>query len=144
MPRKHLKNGKFGPVETFLIRRSGLTELQVVVARAFVERRYQVSKGGKHTKYRIGEETKGVSKGAFFRVLDQAKTNVERALYTIMLLSFYEMIDERAVGNIIMSGSLLKEATQGGSQITEEKLREALRSVEENIATEIDNTFAKQ
>ncbi len=144
MPRKQLKYGEFGSVEAFLIKRSGLTELQVAVARSFVERRYQVSRAGKYTKYRIREDSKGVSKGAFFRVLEQAKANVKEALYTIMLLSFYEMIDERAIGNIIASGSLLKEATQGGPQITEEKLREVLRSVEENMVTEIDNTFVKQ
>ena len=139
-----MKYDELGAIEAFLVKRSGLTELQLAVARAFIERRYYISRAGKASKYRIKEDSKGVSKGAFFRVLGQAKGNMKKALYTMILLSFYGMIDERAIENIMTTGSLLEKATQTSSQLTGQKLQQILQSVEENMAVEIDNMFAKQ
>ena len=144
MPRKHMKYEEFEPIEAALVSRSSLTELQLAVARAFIERRYYISKVGKSSKYRIKEGSKGVSKGTFFRVLGQAKANVKRVLYTMILLSFYEMIDERTIENIITTGSLLKQVTQTGPPLTGQKLREVLQSVEESMSSEMDNIFVKQ
>jgi len=144
MPKESKRQDDLGTVEEFLISRSNLTDAQVAVARSFTERKYLVSKEGRTRKYRIREGARAVSKGTFFRVLGQAKANVRRALYTILLLSFYEMIDERAIDNLIRTGFLLKEATQRESHIERDRLRQILQSVEENMAIETNNAFGKQ
>lgn len=71
-------------LDAFLENRSSLTKTQIERLRVYIslEIGLDSSVGGEP-----GHVISGVSQGAYYRVLDQAKNNVEQALYTLLLCS---------------------------------------------------------
>jgi len=70
------------PLDRFLVERSGLTSVQVETIE--LQKRVEKSEisGSKAASMR---RPKGVTPGAYYRVLTQAKSNVEEAIYTLLL-----------------------------------------------------------
>lgn len=136
------RNGSFERIQAFLVKRCNLTELQLIIIKAFAQRTYSISKDGRRSRYHVGKDHRGMSRGAFFRVLHQAKRNVKKAFYTIMLLSFFDMIDESAMDNIVAIGALLKELSQAG-QVSDERLSRALQDIEAEMDAELGRMLKK-
>jgi len=69
-------------LDTFLAVRSGLTAPQIETANL----QQRVQKGEISVKIAASTRTpEGVTEGAYFRVLSQAKVNVEEAIFTLLL-----------------------------------------------------------
>jgi hypothetical protein len=68
-------------LDEFLARRSSLTKRQIELLLL------QISLQNAPSESESGAKIVGVTKGAYYRVLSQAKSNIDQALYTVLLCS---------------------------------------------------------
>lgn len=66
-----------------------------------------------------------VSKGSFIRTLRQAQKNLEEALFTVITLEYFTVLDENELLNLIRIGKVLKEAKT--QRINSKKIQLMLR-----------------
>ncbi|MEM2855867.1 MAG: hypothetical protein QW416_02025 [Candidatus Nitrosocaldaceae archaeon] len=78
----------------YLIRKSVLTEKQISII-------YNRKKGIKVSNQ---------SKGAYYRVLQQGKQNIERVFYSIILLEILNIIDDRKINTLKTLSNNLEKA----------------------------------
>jgi hypothetical protein len=94
-------------------------------------------------RQRKGSRARGVSRGAFNRTLKQARRNVTRSLYTMLLLTylgFFELNIFRPfeeVASRIGDYRAIREVLSGKSEITSEDL-ESIRVTEESIESALE------
>lgn len=87
---------------------------------------------------RQGERTRGVSRGAFNRTLRQARRNVTRCLYTMLLLTYLGLFELNIfrpfeeVASRIGDYRVIREVLSGKSDLTPEDL-ESLRVTEVSV-----------
>lgn len=73
-------------------------------------------------------ENKRISKGAFYRIVKQARGNIEKAIYTILFMIYQDIITEEDVATLVAFVNLLRT-----NKIDEEKEDQIKEGVEEAI-----------
>jgi hypothetical protein len=92
---------------------------------------------------RVGTRTRGVSRGAYNRTLKQARKNVTRCLYTMLLLTYlglFELTIFRPFEEVaarIGDYRRIREILAGKSELTQEDL-EAVKVTERTIVSILD------
>ncbi|MBO3762701.1 MAG: hypothetical protein FGF47_00655 [Candidatus Brockarchaeota archaeon] len=69
-----------------------------------------------------------ISKGAFYRIVKQARENIEEAIYTILFMIYQNIITEEDVATLVAFVNLLRT-----NKIDEEKEEQIKEGVEEAI-----------
>jgi hypothetical protein len=80
---------------------------------------------------RILRDVGEVSKGSFVRTLKQAEKNLEKTLYTIIILEYFSMLRENDIVNLLRVGALLNQAKL--QKIPDEKIQVIIGSVSVTI-----------
>ncbi|MCS7138775.1 MAG: hypothetical protein NZ873_01805 [Crenarchaeota archaeon] len=75
-----------------------------------------------------------VSKGAFFRTLNQAKTNIRKAIITLLIMAYLGLIDTNQLEIIIQLNSIMMQLKNRGEDVPEDVLNAFL----ERVKTAID------
>ena len=119
------------PLVELLLARSFLTKTQfeVLLIDTYSKRMGEIL-SEKHRR-RILRKT---SKGAFFRSLKQAKNNVSRALFTVLLLGYVGVLDTPELLPYVELGSRLKALAE---ERDSEEIREALVKLIEGSIMEL-------
>ncbi|MGB9758585.1 MAG: hypothetical protein ACP5KW_02580 [Thermoproteota archaeon] len=73
-------------------------------------------------------ENRRISKGAFYRIVKQARGNIEKAIYTILFMIYQDIITEEDVATLVAFVNLLRT-----NEIDEEKEEQIKKGVEEAI-----------
>ncbi|MBO3800792.1 MAG: hypothetical protein QXS21_03180 [Thermoproteota archaeon] len=73
-------------------------------------------------------ENRRISKGAFYRIVKQARENIEEAIYTILFMIYQNIITEEDVATLVAFVNLLRT-----NKIDEEKEEQIKEGVEEAI-----------
>ena len=108
MINKYLKSD---PILNYLYQHSHLTQTQLDT---FLIRKQQINiKLQNQIKLKDG---KIPTKGAFLRSLQQAKNNINKSIYTILLLNYLEIIDYNDIQNIDKISQILLEFKQKKSE----------------------------
>jgi len=116
-------------VATFLLRKSGITEVQLDTLLASKE------EGNLDYKRTLREKRK-VSKGAFSRTLKQARQNLEASLYTIFLLSYLDLINQSDVNHLVRNTRMLSELKEARPAIEDQmRVIEAMEDYVQSFAT---------
>jgi len=76
---------------------------------------------------RILRDAGEVSKGSFARTLKQAEKNLERSLYTVIILEYFSMLQENDIMNLLRIGALLNNAKL--QKIPEDKIQVIIGSL---------------
>ncbi len=76
-------------------------------------------------------DTRKVSKGSFARTLKQAQNNLEKALYTIIILEYFSMLNDNDITNLLRIGALLNQAKL--QKIPDDKLQLIIGSLSVTI-----------
>ena len=104
MINKYLKSD---PILDYLYQHSHLTQTQLDI---FLIRKQQVDiKLQNQIKLKDGNIP---TKGAFLRSLQQAKSNINKSIYTILLINYLEIIDYNDIKNIEKISQILLEFKQ--------------------------------
>lgn len=61
-----------------------------------------------------------LTKGSYLRTLKQAQTNIERSVYTIILLQYLNLVNEEAPSDLLRIGSMLQQLS--GREIPKERI----------------------
>jgi len=103
-----LKRSSFTKVQfdTYLIDRTTIGNLQVKI---------------------VLRDKKNISKGAFLRTLGQAQKNLQKALYTLILLEYMGLLEEGSISKLIQIGSLLKNVNE---EIKQDKILKIFKTIE--------------
>lgn len=80
---------------------------------------------------RILRDTGKVSKGSFARTLKQAEKNLEKSLYTVIILEYFSMLQENDIMNLLRVGALLNQAKL--QKISEDKAQVIIGSLSVTI-----------
>ncbi len=80
---------------------------------------------------RILRDVGKVSKGSFARTLKQAENNLERSLYTVIILEYFSMLQENDIMNLLKVGALLNQAKL--QKIPEDKIQVIIGSLSMTI-----------
>ncbi len=80
---------------------------------------------------RILRDVGRVSKGSFARTLKQAENNLERSLYTVIILEYFSMLQENDIMNLLKVGALLNQAKL--QKIPEDKIQVIIGSLSMTI-----------
>jgi hypothetical protein len=136
------------PILKLLMRESNLTEtqLETLLIDLVIEDSYKF-----HITYddkasfrsRAGTRTRGVSRGAYNRTLKQARKNVTRCLYTMLLLTYlglFELTIFRPFEEVaarIGDYRRIREILAGKSELTQEDL-ETVKVTERTIISILD------
>ena len=108
MITKYLKSD---PILDYLYQHSHLTQTQLDT---FLIRKQQVDiKLQNQIKLKDGNIP---TKGAFLRSLQQAKNNINKSIYTILLINYLEIIDYNDIQNIEKISQILLEFKQKKSE----------------------------
>jgi len=121
-------------------------QLETLLIDLVVEDQY-----GKHITYddkasfrsKHGQKTKGVSRGAFNRTLNQARTNVSRCLYTMLLLAYLGLFEStifrpfEEVAARIGDYRQIRDILSGKTELTSEDL-EAINVTERTILSALE------
>lgn len=91
-------------------------------------------------KGQLGKEdyilgNKRVSKGAFYRVLKQARGNIEKAIYTVLFMIYQDIITEEDTATLVAFVNLLK--TNRIEEEKEEKIKEGIEEAIKKIVKQI-------
>ena len=109
-----------------LIKRTGFTESQLDTL--------LIDKINRHLSLdqkRILRDVGKVSKGSFARTLKQAQKNLEKSLYTVIILEYFSMLQENDVMNLLRIGALLNQAKL--QKIPEDKIQVIIGSLSVTI-----------
>ncbi len=109
-----------------LIKRTGFTESQLDTL--------LIDKINGHLSLdqkRILRDVGKVSKGSFARTLKQAEKNLEKSLYTVIILEYFSMLQENDVMNLLKVGALLNQAKL--QKIPEDKIQVIIGSLSVTI-----------
>lgn len=85
-------------LDDFLGTHSGLTKRQIEVLTRHVLHRNTLEDGSRIEK---PHELEGVAEGSYYRVLGQARTNVNQALYTLLLSSRMGIIQQEDLRRLL-------------------------------------------
>jgi len=108
MINKYLKSD---PILNYLYQHSHLTQTQLDT---FLIRKQQINiKLQNQIKLKDGNIP---TKGAFLRSLQQAKNNINKSIYTILLMNYLEIIDYNDIQNIDKISQILLEFKQKKSK----------------------------
>ncbi|MEM2100205.1 MAG: hypothetical protein QXP45_02550 [Thermoproteota archaeon] len=77
---------------------------------------------------------KKVSKGAFFRTLNQAKTNVRRAIITLIIMSYIGLMDANQLDAIMQLNNIIMQLKEQD----ENTMEELITAFIEKLKTVID------
>ncbi len=77
-------------------------------------------------------DRKNVSKGAFIRTLRQARVNLKRAIYTLILSEYLGLLEDKSIDRLLQISNLLKNAKGVTSK---EKLTEVIEIIDTIIET---------
>jgi hypothetical protein len=97
------------PLAQILLKNSYLTrpQLETLLIDTLADQMIDGKIGGEdRPKMRLREG--GVSRGAFNRTLRQSKRNVERSIYTVLLLGYIGMLDTPSLGPFIEASNKLE------------------------------------
>ena len=83
------------PFVSILLKNSHLTKIQLetVVINRIIELNQKLTGFTKFNKGKLRLRRGGVSKGSFYRTLSQAKTNIDKTVFTILLLGYIGVLD---------------------------------------------------
>ncbi|MGY5852587.1 MAG: hypothetical protein RTU92_03385 [Candidatus Thorarchaeota archaeon] len=142
--RKMLKE----PILEILIERSALTEAQIetLLIDLVLEDSYGASiayesKASLRTKE--GTRKMGVSRGAFNRTLSQARKNVTKSVYTLLLMAYLGLFDMAVfrpfeeIASRIGGYRMIREVLAGKTELTSEEM-ESYRSAERLIVSALE------
>ncbi len=130
---------KENAIRTFLTKNSSLTKTQLSAVLSYVQGDHVTSGSD---AYRLSG--KRVTKGAFFRSLTQARRNIEQSLYTLTLLVYEGVINQRDIDNITIVGNLLHELGEAQDLRETTDIQAVLRKSESIIARAIKEMTAKR
>jgi hypothetical protein len=117
-----LKNYRQDSIISFLIDRSSLTPAQldtIMIFRSEERLRNMVSLRDK----------KKVSKGAFLRTLRQGQSNVQAAVYTLILLEYLGLVDSKQLLGLGRIGDLMSKVRD--SSASAESITRLLHGIED-------------
>lgn len=101
-------------LDDFLGNHSSLTKRQIECINLQISARNRTRDGSKSER---PHNISGVSEGAYYRVLGQAKANVDQALYTILLCSRLGIIDGADFSRLL---NLINRAPSDASESSKE------------------------
>ena len=85
---------------------------------------------------------RGVTRGAFRRVLGQAGTNVIKAIYTLMLLAYVGLLESASLQPYVqlsdMLQSYLEEIKQSDAETTSQEVNQHLKLLEQRLLSIIE------
>lgn len=58
-----------------------------------------------------------VTKGSFIRTRNQAQTNIEKAIYTIIFLQYMSILEDNNISNLIKISNILKDISNNSSNV---------------------------
>ncbi len=99
-------------LDGFLERRSSLTKRQIECLNLQILARNAVKEGRKKKRF---QEASSVSEGSYYRVLGQAKDNINQALYTVLLCSRMGIIQSGDFNRLLNLMSRAPAVVAGGS-----------------------------
>lgn len=85
-----------------------------------------------------------VSKGAYVRTLTQAKLNLMRTIYRLILLNYLGVINEEGLQSALSISSTLSKLRKHGVNATIEETEEILRTADMIIGSLIDMTSQRK
>lgn len=126
-------------IRAFLTKNSNLTKTQLSAVLSYVQ--------GEHVTTDASARKlsgKKVTKGAFFRSLTQARHNIESSIYTLTLLVYEGVINQRDIDNITIVGNLLRELAESQDAGEIGEIRQVFEKSEAIITRAIREMTAKR
>ncbi len=74
-----------------------------------------------------------LTKGSYLRTLKQAQTNIERSVYTIILLQYLNLVNEEAPSDLLRIGSMLQQLS--GGEISKERIVLLIDRIQDIVET---------
>ena len=74
-----------------------------------------------------------LTKGSYLRTLKQAQTNIQRSIYTIILLQYLNLVNEEAPSDLLRIGSMLQQLS--GGEISKERIRILIDRIQDIVET---------
>ena len=125
-----IKSSLEDPIVRILAKNSSLTIIQLETLFIDVLVENLASKQLKYEEKAKMRQTKaGISRGSFNRTLRQAKTNIIRSIYTVLLLGYFGILEDARMTPYIEAANKLKSYAQAYRDIlrTPEEAREQLQ-----------------
>lgn len=123
-------SGEIDRITQILLRESTLTPKQFKALLLYSENMDQkiVEEG------RVEFDGKKVSKGAFFRTLNQAKTNVRRSIITLIIMSYIGLMDANQLDAIMQLNNIIMQLKEQD----ENRIEELIIAFLEKLKTVVD------
>lgn len=109
-------SGEVDRIVEILLKESTLTPKQFKALLLYSENMDQKIVEEGHVEF----DGKKVSKGAFFRTLNQAKTNVRRAIITLIIMSYIGLMDANQLDAIMQLNSIIMQLKEQDENTIEE------------------------
>lgn len=109
-------SGEVDRIVEILLKESTLTPKQFKALLLYSENMDQKIVEEGHVEF----DGKKVSKGAFFRTLNQAKTNVRRAIITLIIMSYIGLMDANQLDAIMQLNSIIMQLKEQDENTMEE------------------------
>lgn len=119
--RESEENKQLNELGKFFAERSAMSKKQV-------EAILKTREKGRLKKEDYVLESRRISKGAFYRIVKQARGNIEKAIYTILFMIYQDIITEEDVATLVAFVNLLRT-----NKIEKEKEEQIKKGVEEAI-----------
>jgi len=74
-----------------------------------------------------------LTKGSYLRTLKQAQNNVERSVYTIILLQYLNLVNEEAPSNLLRIGTMLQQLS--GEEVSKDRIRILIDRIRDIVET---------
>jgi hypothetical protein len=138
-----IKSSLEDPIAKILAKNSSLTRIQLETLIIDVLAENLASKQLKYEeKAKIRQTKAGISRGAFNRTLRQAKTNIIKSIYTILLLGYFGILEDSSITPYIEAANKLKSYAEAYRDIlrTPEGVKEQLQVITV-LRDELENTL---
>jgi len=138
-----IKSSLEDPIVKILAKNSSLTRIQLETLVIDVLAENLASKQLKYEeKAKIRQTKAGISRGAFNRTLKQAKTNIIKSIYTVLLLGYFGILEDSSITPYIEVANKLKSYAEAYRDVlrTPEGAREQLQVIT-MLRDELENTL---
>jgi hypothetical protein len=138
-----IKSSLGDPIVKILAQNSSLTRIQLETLVIDVLAENLASKQLKYEeKARIRQTKAGISRGSFNRTLRQAKTNIIKSIYTVLLLGYLGILEDSSITPYIEAANKLKSYAEVYRDVlrTPEGAREQFQVIT-MLRDELENTL---